>query len=886
MSTAEQARLAEGDGTGGDWRRWGPWLAERAWGTVREDYSESGDAWTSLSYEDARSTAYRWNEDGLAGLCDRDQQLCLALSFWNGADPVLKERAFGLTNGEGNHGEDVKEEFWYADATPTASWLSWRMHLPQGRFPYEQLRAENARRGRDVGEYKLADTGALAERWEITLDVAKASPEDLLLRVRVTNVGPAAATLHVLPTLWFRNTWSWGRGGARPEITLGPDGALVADHPILGQRLLVCDDPHAQPLFCDNETNLTRRYGVPGPEFPTDGIGDHVITGAPTVNPDPVGTKAAYWCQLTVPVGGTGELRLRLGRRGDPREVGDPFAATMRLRQDEADAFHAALLPPSATPDAARVVRQAIAGLVWGHCYYGYDVADWLDGDPGEPPPPPARAGGRNADWRHLHAADVISMPDPWEYPWFASWDLAYQAAALAPVDPAAAGDQLLLLLHDRYLSPNGAIPAYEWSFSDVNPPVQAWSALEIASTMPLGPARQLFLRRVLHKLLLTFGWWVNRLDPAGRNLFQGGFLGLDNIGPFDRSHQPPGIGQLEQSDATAWTAMLCLDLAAIAVELAVADPAYEDLAVSFTEHFAYVATALDNSGLWDDEDGFCYDLLRRPDGSSIPLRVRSVAGLVALAAVRVVPAATLARLPRVAARLTLFLDRDREYAGCAQPASAWTGVGAGSGAGAGGGGAAGGDSGADGGGGAVVLSVLPPDRMRRLLARMLDEGEFLSPHGLRSLSKWHADHPYQIPLPGLPFSPVTYEPAESRSGMYGGNSNWRGPVWLPLNLLAITGIRRLGAVTGDGFQVELPTGSGRWVTLAKAATDLTDRVTGLYLPGPDGRLPAAGARPWPPGLLWFHEYFHGDTGAGLGASHQTGWTAGLVNLLLHRGTG
>jgi hypothetical protein len=630
-------------------------------------------------------------------------------------------------------------------------------------------------------------------------------------------------------------------------------------------RQLVCDDAFAKPLFCDNETNLRKRYGAPGPQFPTDGIGDHVTTGAATVNPAQVGTKAAFWCQLEVAVGATHELRLRLGRPEDSRDLAADYATTMNVRQSEADSFHASLLPEGTSPDRAAIARQAIAGLVWSHCYYGYDVDTWLDGDPGEPPPPANRSDIRNGAWRHLHAADVISMPDAWEYPWFASWDLAFQAAALAHADPAAACEQLLLLLDDRYLSPNGAIPAYEWSFSDVNPPLQAWAALEIAKTMTDGPARNQFLRQVLHKLLLAFGWWVNRLDPEGHNLFQGGFLGLDNVGPFDRSHQPPGIGQLEQSDATAWTAVFCLDLAGIAVELAISDPVYEDLAVTFVEHFAYIATALDNSGLWDEEDGFCYDLLRRPDGSALPLRVRSIAGLVVLAAVRPVPLSTLQRLPRIANGLAGFLKRDAQYAGCVQSAQDW-------------GGAAG-----DGG---FVLSVLPPDRMRRLLTRMLDEEEFLSPHGLRSLSKWHAEHPYVIPVPGLPFSPVTYEPGESRSGMYGGNSNWRGPVWMPLNLIAIAGLRRLGSVSRDGFRVELPRGSGQQSTLAEVASDLTDRLIGLYLPGPDGRLPAAGERAWPPGLLWLHEYFHGDTGAGLGAAHQTGWTAGLLNLLVGDGDG
>jgi hypothetical protein len=857
--STEAERLAEADGTGGAWRNWGPWLAERAWGTVREDYSASGDAWTWLSYEQARSTAYRWNEDGFAGLCDRDQQLCFSLSFWNGIDATLKERAFGLTNGEGNHGEDVKDEYWYVDATPTASWLSWRAHFPQGRYPYEQLRAENARRGREVSEYKLVDTGALDERWEVGVDVAKENSEDLLIRIRVTNVGSTAARLHVLPTLWFRNTWSWGTQDIPPSLTLDPDRALTAAHDRLGTRQLVCDDPGAKALFCDNETNRQLRYGVPGPQFPTDGIGDHVTTGAPTVNPDNVGTKAAYWSQLEVAVGETRELRLRLGRPSDSHDLGDGFAATMALRRAEADAFHADLLPLDGSAEKAAVVRQSVAGLVWSHCYYGYDVDNWLDGDPTQPPPPAKRADGRNGAWRHLHAADVISMPDAWEYPWFASWDLAFQAAALAQADPAAARDQLLLLLSDRYLSPNGAIPAYEWSFSDVNPPLQAWSALAIAETLPLGAERHQFLQQVLHKLLLTFGWWVNRLDPEGRNLFQGGFLGLDNVGPFDRSHQPPGIGLLEQSDATAWTAMFCLDLAVIAVELAVTDPVYEDLAVTFVEHFAYVAAAMNDSGLWDDEDGFCYDLLRRPDGSALPLRVRSIAGLVVLGAVRAVPASTLDKVPRVAERLAGFLKRDAQYAGCVHSAKSWGGT-------------------ADDR--SLVLSVLPPDRMRRLLTRMLDEDEFLSPHGLRSMSKWHLEHPYLIPVEGFPFAPVTYEPGESRSGMYGGNSNWRGPVWLPLNLLAIAGLYRLGSVSGDGFRIELPTGSGSLATLPEVTANLIDRLVGLYLPGPDGKLPAAGDRSWPPGLLWLHEYFHGDTGAGLGASHQTGWTAGLLNLL------
>jgi hypothetical protein len=846
--TVEQLRIEATANGSEDWKSYGPWIAERAWGTVREDYSADGDAWSHLPYDEARRTAYRWNEDGLAGICDAQQLLCLAFAFWNGRDDYLKERAFGLAGPEGNHGEDVKELWWYVDATPTASYLRWRYHYPQQAFPYDDLRATNAARSKAEPEYELADTGVLERGyWQIELTVAKAMPNDLVLELVATNRGPVTDTLHVLPTLWFRNRWSWSATPKRP--VLRTDGnALVAEHPDLGTMRLQSDQA-AVPLVCDNDTDTRGRYGDPtGPAYPKNGIGDYVVSGSPTVHPDGVGTKGALHHQLTIEPGASGTITLRFCPPS--QEDGMPSAAAvLKVRRNEADAFHASVLPDGIEPDSVRasIARQAFAGLVWGQCFYHYDVQKWLDGDPGQPPPPSERRGGRNAGWWHLNNRDVLSMPDAWEYPWYAAWDLAFHAVTLAHIDPNFAKDQLILLTREWFMSPSGQLPAYEWNFSDVNPPVHAWAALEVFKIS--GGTDYLFLQRVFHKLLMNHTWWTNREDAEGNNVFEGGFLGLDNVGAFDRSHLPPGVTRLEQADATAWMAMYCLDLLDAALVLARHNPAFEDIATKFFEHFTYIAKALD--GLWDEEDGFYYDMVETSDGALIPMRVRSVAGLVVLAANRVIPPDTMDALPAFAARVRWFMRHNAQLDDCLTP---------------------------DGQGG-VLLSAVPQKRLRRVLDTVLDEKEFLSPHGLRSLSKWHADHPFTAHLGAFTSPAVDYEPAESRTGLFGGNSNWRGPVWFPLNHLVITGLRRIA--TFDGPQPSLIS-AGEELTPGNAATLLANRLIALFEPGSDGQPPAAQPRGgWPDGLLQFHEYFDGDTGAGLGAAHQTGWTALVADLIL-----
>ena len=857
--TAEHVRLAEADAGTAAWRRFGPYVAERAWGTVREDYSADGDAWDNLTHDEARSMAYRWNEDGMAGLCDEEQYLCLGLAVWNGVDPILKERMFGLTNSEGNHGEDVKEQWWYVDATPTSSWLSWRYHYPRGLFPYEDLVVTNEERGRLVSEYEIADTGALSGCWVITLDVAKASPDDLCLRYRVTNTGTDEATLHLLPQAWFRNTWSWTEGHRRPTMSRTPDGSIALQHSVLGSMTLTSDgSPHV--LFCDNDTNTQRLYGQPGPAFAKDGINDHVVSGAATVNPAGTGTKAAFWHVLTVGPGQTAEVRVRLSADGGA--VRD-FEHVQAERRAEADAYYAALLGNLA-PEHVPVARQAFAGLLWGKCFYHYNVAQWLDGDPAQVGPPPERGEIRNGSWRHLDNRDVISMPDPWEYPWYAAWDLAFHTVALSHVDPGFAKSQLLLLCREWYMHPSGQLPAYEWNFSDVNPPVHAWAALRV---FQIDGSRDFdFLERVFHKLMINFTWWVNRVDTEGNNVFEGGFLGLDNVGPFDRSKQPPVAGHLEQTDGTAWMAMYCLDLLGIALTLAAQDKTYEDVATKFFEHFTYIATAMNggpqDSGLWDEADGFYYDVLHRSDGQTLPMRVRSVVGLVPLAAVRVIPDDVLMALPEFSSRLHWFLEHKPAVA--AQVARVH----------------------ALGSGEQHLFSVLSPERLVRVLEAVLDEAEFLSPYGIRSLSRRHVT-PYVADLGGgVHADPVNYEPGESTTGLFGGNSNWRGPVWFPLNRLVIGGIGRFADYAGEDLTVELPTGSGNRVTLAQAADELSRRLVALFVPAASGQPPAAGEDHWPQGLLWFHEYFHGDTGKGLGATHQTGWTALVADLLLGQPAG
>ena len=851
---AETRRLREADDGTAPWRLWGPYLSERAWGTVREDYSPGGDAWSFFPHDHARSRVYRWNEDGLAGVCDEHQHMCLSLALWNGADPILKERPFGLTGPEGNHGEDVKDYWWYLDNTPTHSWMSWRYHYPQAAFPYDDLRAENSRRGRLDPEYELIDTGIFDGNryWQVNVDYAKEGPEDLLMRIRVRNMGPDEATLHVLPTVWFRNTWTWDPGSPRPTLSAATDH-LLADHEKLGRFVLTWSGD-AQPLFCDNETNFERLYSVANTSaYPKDGIHDRVVHGTDTVNPDSNGTKAALWHRLTVAGGDTAEVRLRMSR--GPADVADGFDATMTARRAEADAFYAGLTPKDASADEAMVMRQAFAGMLWSKQYYHFDVARWLDGDPGQMTPPAQRHYGRNATWRHVVAADVISMPDPWEYPWFAGWDLAFHCMSLAHVDPAFAKAQLLLLCHEWYMRPDGQIPAYEWDFGDLNPPVQGWAALRVF--LIDGTEDWDWLIAIFNKLLINCTWWLNRQDPDGNDLFGGGFLGLDNIAPFDRSKPPDLGGTLIEADGTAWMAVYCLSLLAMSSVLAQHNKGYEDVAVKFFEHFWRIAFALNDQGVWDEEDGWYYDVIARPNGERIPVRAHSIAGLIPIFAAVSVREDAFVRLPELGERVRWFSDRYAvEHEGMADFTTA-------------------------GPTGRRLLSVIGRHRLERVLARTLDTDEFLSPYGIRSVSRFHDEHPLDFTFHGFT-ARLDYEPAESTNALFGGNSNWRGPIWFPLNHLLVLALARLDQYFGDEFTVELPTGSGEHRRLGEVAGDLGARLTSIFLDGPDGRRPVFGDQQtfqtdaaWHD-LIPFHEYFHGENGAGLGASHQTGWT-GLV---------
>lgn len=879
----ERARLAAADAGLEPWRQWGPYLAERAWGTVREDYSEHGTAWTYFPHDHARSRAYRWNEDGMAGICDEAQTFCFALALWNGRDPIIKERMFGLGGDGGNHGEDAKEYWWYLDSTPTHSYLRWRYHYPQHAYPYDELVAVNGARGRHDTEYELVDTGIFLvdtgifdddRYWAVEVEYAKATPTDLCMLITVANRGPDPATLHVLPTLWFRNTCAWGLPGRdrTPSITLAPPRpgvvTLVADHWAMG-RLLLAAEGDPEPLFCDNETNARRLWGRKGRSpYPKDEINDYVVHGADTVNPDQEGTKAALRYVLTVPSRQQRQLRLRLrlsgaasGKPPSP-DLGADFAQILEARRVEADQFFASLLPHAGHHERV-LVRQAIAGLLWNKQFYHLDVARWLAGDPASPPPPDGHRFGRNADWWHMNSFDVIAMPDKWEYPWYAAWDLAFQCVPLARVDPEFAKQQLLLLLRDWYLHPNGQIPAYEWAFGDVNPPVHAWAALRVFELD--GQRDYGFLARVLHKLLLNFSWWVNRKDTVGNNVFEGGFLGLDNVGPFDRSAALPVAGVLEQSDATGWMAMYALNLLEMALRLTEHDPSYEDLATKFFEHFAYIAKAAYDQGLWDERDAFFYDVLRLPDGSQVPLRVRSVVGLLPLAATISISSETLTRLPDLDARIRWFLTNKPEYTDVIGARRL----------------------GAEGRQ-RRLLSLVGPDQLVRMLRRMLDEEEFLSPYGLRTLSRCYRERPFRVTLGGQTFT-VAYEPAESTASTFGGNSNWRGPVWFPTNFLIIDAVREFARFYGDHLMVEYPAGSGTKHTLTEVADDLSRRLVSLFLPDEHGRRPIYGAcelfqtHPDWRDLLVFPEYFHGDNGAGLGAWHQTGWTALVVDLIMSR---
>jgi hypothetical protein len=878
--TAEHVRLAEATGRAEDdlfsanpWYEWGPYLSERAWGTVREDYSESGDAWNYFPHDHARSRAYRWNEDGMAGISDIRHELCLALALWNGEDAILKERMFGLTGPQGNHGEDVKEYWWYLEGLPSHALLRWRYHYPQAAFPYDRL--VNHGRGLHDPELELLDTGVFDDDryWSVDVTYAKASPTEVLARIEIENHGPDEATLDVLPTLWFRNTWATGEGSGRPCIERDGTALRITDHALAGYRLDGAPGPDGeapQALFCENETNAPRIFGAePTTPYPKDGINDHVVSGAATVNPEEFGTKAALRYRVTVPAGGTAELRLRLHRPADREAArsaageagwwGAAFDEVVSAREADADEFYGALAPAGTTPEAMQVLRQACAGLVWSKQMYPYNVRRWLDGDPGEPPPPDAHRHGRNSGWRHLDAFDVLAMPDPWEYPWFAAWDLGFHAVPWAHLDPAFAKYQLLVLLREWFQHPNGALPAYEWNFDDVNPPVHVMAALRVFR-IDGGRDRE-FLERIFQKLLVNFTWWLNRQDADGNNVFGGGFLGLDNISPIDRSNLPPGV-TLEQADGTAWMAYYALSMLVIAVELSEENDVYLDMMIKFLEQFVVITRALENQGLFDPEDGFFYDRLVYPSGERVEVKVQTISGLIPILPAVGLPLAAADRASNLGKRFARLRESWEDSGGTMvgrvrQLGDQQT----------------------------VLISVVDPGNFRQTLREFFDESAFLSPHGLRSVSKRYDGKPYTIE--GVPGATIDYEPAESTTTMFGGNSNWRGPVWMPLNYLAIRSFQQFHRFLGDEFTVEYPTGSGQERTFAEVAQDLSDRIIAIWLPGPDGRRPLNGGTKrlqedpaWKDNLT-FNEYFHGDNGAGLGATHQTGWTALVADLIL-----
>lgn len=883
--TAEHDRLNEARQPDRPWKKWGPYLSERQWGTVREDYSEGGNAWDYFSHDQARSRAYRWGEDGLAGVSDDQQRLCFALALWNGKDPILKERLFGLTNSESNHGEDVKEYYFYLDSTPTHSYMKYLYKYPQAAYPYGDLIANSRKRSRQEFEYELLDTGVFNEDryFDVFVEYAKESPEDILIQISVHNRGPDPAELHVLPTLWFRNEWSWLGTAQRPtlhQITDNPRlGIVRATDAHLGERYLYCEND-APLLFTENETNTQRIFGVPNrTPYVKDGINNCIVHGHQgAVNPEKKGTKVAAHYRLNIGPGQSQSVRLRLsdvapgaygptnGKAQTP--FGSTFENTIQTRRNEADEFYAVVTPRSLNADAANVMRQALAGMLWSKQFYLYDVDKWLEERGSDPFKPTRKAAPRNDHWHHMYNGDVISMPDKWEYPWYAAWDLAFHVLALTLVDPDFGKQQLKLMLRERYMHPNGQIPAYEWNFGDVNPPVHAWSTIftYTLEKAQKGEGDREWLKSCFQKLLLNFTWWVNRKDRSGRNVFEGGFLGLDNIGVFDRSAPLPTGGYLEQADGTAWMALFSQNMLQISAELSLTDPDYVEMAIKFAEHFMWIASAMGHlggeTGMWDEEDGFYYDVLRLPDGGAQRLKVRSMVGLLPLCAATVYDGVVLEKYPEVGARFLRFLETRPELRTAIHDPMK-TGV-----------------------AGRRLGSILDETKLRRVLARMLDEKEFLSPYGIRSLSRCHAEHPYVMRVGGQEYR-VSYLPAESDTGMFGGNSNWRGPIWMPVNALIIRALMNYYAYYGNDFTIECPTGSGRFMNLYQVAEEIERRLAGIFLRDKDGRRPVyGGTRVFQENLHWrdcllFYEYFHGDNGAGLGASHQTGWT-GMIARAMH----
>jgi hypothetical protein len=877
--TREELRLQEDRERKANWKRWGPYLSERQWGTVREDYSAYGSAWDFFPHDHARSRAYRWGEDGLGGISDRHQYICFALALWNGKDPILKERLFGLTGSEGNHGEDVKEYYYYLDSTPTHSYMKFLYKYPQAEFPYGRLTEENRRRGKRDLEFELIDTGVFDGNryFDVFIEYAKAAPDDILVRIEAINRGPEPAELHLLPTLWFRNTWSWGLDARKPRVSRDETAeiaALKVYHQYYGGRRLYCEGK-PELLFTENETNAQKLFGAEnGSSAVKDGINDYIIHGVKdAVHATEAGTKASAHYHATVAPGQSITLRLRLSDAvpASGKALDGEFDRVFTTRKSEADDFYRTVIPDAIAPDRQNVMRQALGGLLWSKQYFHYDINRWLKGDPAGPEPPPERLHGRNHEWRHLYNADVISMPDKWEYPWYAAWDLAFHCIALALVDSDFAKEQLSLMTREWYMHPNGQLPAYEWAFGDVNPPVHAWAAWRVykVEMKRRGVGDRNFLERVFQKLLLNFTWWVNRKDAEGRNVFQGGFLGLDNIGVFDRSAPLPTGGHIEQSDGTSWMGMYCLNMLAIALELASKDAAYEDIASKFFEHFVYICEAMNNLGgenieLWNAKDGFYYDLLSLPNGSRLPLKVRSMVGLIPLFAVETLDPKVVDKLPGFKRRMQWFIENRTELSEHIETESTDDGP-------------------------RRFLSLVNRHRLKRVLRTMLDEDEFFSPFGIRALSRVHHDHPYTLGVNGAEYR-VDYEPAESSTGLFGGNSNWRGPIWFPVNFLLIESLQKFHYYLGDGYKVECPTGSGNSATLWQVGGEISQRLTRIFLRDKDGRRPVFGGTekfqsdPYWRDLIPFHEYFHGDNGAGIGASHQTGWTALVAKLIQQYG--